>query len=486
MKRSAFLSLAALAFVAACGTDNPTEPSNALSSSSEIVITEGAPAPVPGQVRRPSLSSTAVSIPATLGGSSTTPLNLTSQNCSATASQQLVVTYTITGRQDNPASFQVNTAWTYNGSSWSGTVPTTVNVAPRAATNPATVKQVTVTVTNASATSSGSSVLTIPTFGLSTTPPAALATGTAANVTVHVAFVSCAITNTPPTLTLPTLPLVVEATSAAGAVVSFAGAVTASDLEDGDLTASVVCAPASGSTFPLGASTVTCDVTDAGGLTASGTFSVEVVDTTPAHFTNFPTGTINLIAADINGAALDIESLGITVADVGGVSEPSTFSCDYSTGTVLGIGTTTTVSCTATDAIGNESDAGAFDVFVGLNVNTAGFLQPLRMTDPYSTHKRGSTIPHKFLPPTYADGTPATDLAPDLRLVINKMDGTVEGDAIEVNDYSAGSTEWRYDTDGEQYIFNLKSSTGWDVGSWKTTVSYRGIALATTEFNLKK
>ena len=62
----------------------------------------------------------------------------------------------------------------------------------------------------------------------------------------------------------------------------------------------------------------------------------------------------------------------------------------------------------------------------------------------------------------------------------------MEGDAIEVNDYSAGSTTWRYDEVDGQYIFNLKSSTAWDVGTWRTAVSYKGITLATTEFNLKK
>jgi hypothetical protein len=348
------------------------------------------------------------------------------------------------------------------------------------------VKQVMITVTNASATSSGTSLLTVPTFGLSTTPPAALATGTDANVTVHVAFEGCAITNTAPTLTLPTLPLVVEATSAAGAAVSFAGAITASDLEDGDLASSVVCEPASGSTFPLGSTTVSCHVTDSGDLVASGTFTVEVVDTTPARFTSFPTGTVSLVAADINGATLDLESLGIAVEDMGHVSEPATYDCDYVAGTVLEIGSTTTVSCTASDARGNTSEASTFGVFVGLNVDGTGFLSPLRMASPFSTHKRGSTIPHKFLPPTYADGTPATDLASGLRLVITHLDGTVEGDAIEVNDYSAGSTTWRYDDADGQYIFNLKTITGWDFGSWRTAVSYKGITLATTEFNLKK
>jgi hypothetical protein len=153
---------------------------------------------------------------------------------------------------------------------------------------------------------------------------------------------------------------------------------------------------------------------------------------------------------------------------------------------VLAIGSTTQISCTAKDAIGNESDPSTFDVFVGLNVSATGFLAPLRMVAPFSAHKRGSTIPHKFLPPTYADGTPAIDLADDLTLTIKHLDPIVAPDAFEVNEFAAGSTAWRYDPESGHYIFNLKSQTAWGTGTWRTTVSYAGITLAATDFELKK
>jgi len=54
---------------------------------------------------------------------------------------------------------------------------------------------------------------------------------------------------------------------------------TASDLVDGAV--SVNCLPASGSTFALGTATVHCSATDAAGNSASGSFDVSVVDTTP-------------------------------------------------------------------------------------------------------------------------------------------------------------------------------------------------------------
>jgi hypothetical protein len=146
------------------------------------------------------------------------------------------------------------------------------------------------------------------------------------------------------------------------------------------------------------------------------------------------------------------------------------------------------VDCNASDAISNRSEVSIFEVFVGLNVGGTGFLPPLRMAEPFSAHKRGSTIPHKFLPPTYADGTPATDLADGLRLLVKRVDAMPDADGIEANDFSAGSTAWRFDTTAGHYIFNLKTGTAspWDVGTWTTTVSFAGIPLAATQFDLRR
>jgi Tol biopolymer transport system component len=80
---------------------------------------------------------------------------------------------------------------------------------------------------------------------------------------------------TPPVLSLP-LGFTVEATSPAGAVVNFTA--TAVDAVDGSV--AVVCAPASGSTFPMGATTVICTSHDSAGNVATGTFVVVVRDST--------------------------------------------------------------------------------------------------------------------------------------------------------------------------------------------------------------
>src|SRR5262249_26695949 len=93
-----------------------------------------------------------------------------------------------------------------------------------------------------------------------------------------------------PALT-PTLPvpanITVEATGPAGATVTFVA--TATDAQDGDLVPS--CTPASGATFPLGTTTVSCSATNSLGFTAQASFTVTVVDTTAPIFGGVP-GTI--------------------------------------------------------------------------------------------------------------------------------------------------------------------------------------------------
>ena len=78
--------------------------------------------------------------------------------------------------------------------------------------------------------------------------------------------------NEPPSLQLPA-DMTVNATSPLGTTVSYS--VTATD--DNDPSPEVVCAPASGATFPIGTTLVSCTATDDLGLADTGTFSVTVV-----------------------------------------------------------------------------------------------------------------------------------------------------------------------------------------------------------------
>ncbi len=64
----------------------------------------------------------------------------------------------------------------------------------------------------------------------------------------------------------PPADIMVTATSASGEIVTYTSPAT-HDLADGTGTAN--CAPASGSTFPLGETSVTCSATDTSGNTAT-------------------------------------------------------------------------------------------------------------------------------------------------------------------------------------------------------------------------
>ena len=92
------------------------------------------------------------------------------------------------------------------------------------------------------------------------------------NVYFDISAVDFAIVDTTaPVVTVPAN-ITVNAISPAGAPVSFSS--SAVDAVDGPLTS--VCTPASGSTFPIATTTVTCSATDAAGNTGSAAFTVTV------------------------------------------------------------------------------------------------------------------------------------------------------------------------------------------------------------------
>ena len=94
---------------------------------------------------------------------------------------------------------------------------------------------------------------------------------------------------TAPVLTLPST-ITVDATSTQGASVSY----TAGATDDVDANPAVACTPTSGSTFPIGTSSVQCSATDAAGNSADGSFTVVV-----------------------NGAAAQLDELAAAVDGVG-------------------------------------------------------------------------------------------------------------------------------------------------------------------------
>ena len=194
---------------------------------------------------------------------------------------------------------------------------------------------------------------------------------------------------TPPVLTVPSSPVIAEATSAAGAVVTYS--VSALDNVDGPVTPS--CSPASGSTFPLGTTSVHCTATDTAGNVGMATFTVVVRDTTPPRLT-LP-APITVPATKPNGATV---TYAVTAIDA--VSGAVTPQCLPRSGATFPIGTTT-VACTATDQAGNTAH-GSFTVFVlGATAQLANL----------SAQVRATTLPQKLSARLLVELASATTLA---------------------------------------------------------------------------
>jgi len=111
----------------------------------------------------------------------------------------------------------------------------------------------------------------------------------------------------------------------------------------------VTCSPASGTTFPIGTTTVSCTATDRAGRTsAQATFTV-TVDGTPPVVTPSVTGTLGA-----NGWYTGTVTVSFTVSDP---DTPVTGTTGCGTSTVSTDTTGTTFSCTATSLGGSRTES---------------------------------------------------------------------------------------------------------------------------------
>ncbi len=147
---------------------------------------------------------------------------------------------------------------------------------------------------------------------------------------------------TPPVIAGTPGDIVAEATSSAGASVTYT-APTATDAVDGVV--SVSCSPASGSSFTISSTTVTCSTADAAGNAASSSFVIGVVDTTAPVVTLVGDATVSLT---VGGTFTD---QGATATDLGAsIAVTTTGSVDTATAG------TYTLTYSATDASGNTAN----------------------------------------------------------------------------------------------------------------------------------
>lgn len=206
----------------------------------------------------------------------------------------------------------------------------------------------------------------------------------------------------------------------------------------------------SGATFPLGATTVECTATDATGNSASGSFTVTLVDNTPPVVT---------APGDVTATATSATSTTVTypaasAADLVDGTVPVT--CEPASGSGFSLGHTPVV-CSATDAAGNVGTA-SFDVAV--RYAWSGVLQPVN-ADGTSIFKAGRTVPVKFA--LSGASAEVTDAA--ARLTYAKVDTETKGTVVEaVTNVAATSGDlFRY-TDA-QYIYNW-STKGLTLGTY--------------------
>jgi hypothetical protein len=154
-----------------------------------------------------------------------------------------------------------------------------------------------------------------------------------------------------PMLELPRDAVVQEAMGPGGAVVTFSVSATGEAGRQVD----VRCSQASGSSFPVGTTTVTCRAAEPRGAEAKGSFDVLVRDTTQPDLTLPRVDSVEAVARD--GAPVTFSATGRDL-----VSGELTPTCSPASGSRFGIGTTT-VECRVSDAAGNTT-RGTFPVAV--------------------------------------------------------------------------------------------------------------------------
>ena len=309
------------------------------------------------------------------------------------------------------------------------------------------------------------------TFALGTTGVSCTASDAAGN-SVTAGFTVAVVDTTAPDLSIPSS-ITAEATGPSGAAVTYSA--SASDLVDGSV--AIGCSPASGATFPLGSTTVHCSASDAAGNTATGSFPVSVVDTTPptvtvpANITTGPTSVTGAVVTYSGESATDLVSGSLPVT------------CAPPSGSSFGFGTTTVV-CSASDAAGNTG-TNSFTVTVN-GFTFAGFYQPVDMGT-INTVKNGSTVPIKWelfgaggieftSTASVASGWPKSA----------KIDcGTLSGlPSDEIEATATGATSLRYDTTAGQFIYNWQTPKQANT-CWRLEVKFTDASTKSALFKLK-
>lgn len=266
--------------------------------------------------------------------------------------------------------------------------------------------------------------------------------------------------NTPPSLVLPTVAAIgtVEGNTTGGWTADWSG-LGATDLED-DPDPTAGCDPAAGTVLGLGPTPVTCHVTDGGGLPASRGFTLTVVDTTAPTLTGVSDDR-HVTTSDPTGTAIIYPTPGATDT----VDDAPTVGCLPASGFHANPGTTTTVTCTATDERGNHSEA-SFDVsveYVAPHAASATWGEPIAGSGTVFSANRGRNLPVKVT--LSVDGVVRT--SGNAALVVTPCDG---GSAVTLP-LTFGGGRWNVGLDTAPLVGSCHTVTaridGLDAGSFE-------------------
>jgi HYR domain-containing protein len=307
------------------------------------------------------------------------------------------------------------------------------------------------------------------TFAVGPTTVSCTASDAAGNVatdsfTVRVTLIVIVRDTTPPVLSRMPADIAVNTPDPTGRTVSWT-APTATDAVDGSVP--VTCAPASGSRFRIGSTSVTCAASDRAGNAAQDSFTVRVTltDTTPPTLTGVP--------GDITVQASATARMGVSwtmPTAVDNVDGPVPVTCNPASGSDFAVGSTT-VRCTASDSSGNVA-TGSFTVLVTVATPEPGPVvglevewgKPIRDSAMYKM-KFGKKLELKAT--IAVDGvTLRKKTTPTPSLIIERLTGC-GGAVVERRDGGA------FKGKGHDWKLDVKTSK-LGVGCWRLSVALDG------------
>ncbi len=220
-------------------------------------------------------------------------------------------------------------------------------------------------------------------------------------------------------LTPPVLHLPADITTASTTVTY---SVTAND--DLDPSPTILCSPASGSTFPAGVTVVQCSATDNFANSSFGTFTVTVV-------TGPPTLTL---PSDITAEATS--PAGAVVTYTATADENAPIVCNPPSGSTFALGTTT-VNCSATNVL-NQTTTGSFHVTV-VDTTPPTLTLPAAITAE-ATSPSGAAVTFTATATDLVDGTVTVHCTPASGSTFALGTATVQCTATDLHNNTASGS----------------------------------------------